>query len=156
MALRVAVPGAAAVLGATAVLLAGCASPVPVDAPALDDPALAICRALLGALPDTVDGQERREVSPPDAAAAAWGDPAIVLRCGVPPPAALADGAPLFEVDGTSWLPEPLEAGYLFTSAGRTVHVEVAVPDDYAPEVNAVVDLVAAVTATVPEAAADG
>jgi hypothetical protein len=37
-------------------------------------------------LPEQVEGQQRRDVEPAGPLAAAWGDPAIVLRCGVGPP----------------------------------------------------------------------
>jgi hypothetical protein len=50
------------------------------------------------------------------------------------------------------WFPEELERGYRFTTFGRSAFVEVTVPDDYRPEVNALVDLAAAVDAAVPRA----
>ena len=56
-----------------------------------------------------------------------------MLRCGVGVPAALTPTAELVTVDGVDWLPEPLTAGYLFSTVGRVVVVEVAVPDTYAP-----------------------
>lgn len=143
----------AALLGSA---LVGCSGPVEVAATAPGTEATATCSRLLDALPDTVDDQSRRAVTPEDALAAAWGDPAIVLRCGVDRPDAMTPDAQLFEVDGLGWLPEQLTGGYVFTTSGRTVYVEVTVPDDYAPEVNAVVDLGGVVAATVPETAAAG
>jgi len=135
----------------TVATLAGCSHPVDVDATTPDAGTTAACQELLDAVPDTVMDQPRRDVSPHDALAAAWGDPAVVLRCGVDKPAAMTPDAQLVEVDGVTWLPEPLSAGYLFTTYGRTAYVEVSVPDDYAPEGRALVDLAAAVTRTVPE-----
>lgn len=76
----------------------------------------------------------------------------MVLRCGVPSPAAYEPTAELVEVDGVEWFPEELERGYRFTTFGRSAFVEVTVPDDYRPEVNALVDLAAAVDAAVPRA----
>lgn len=134
------------------VALTGCARSVQVDVPSPDVGAATVCRQLLAALPDTVASRSRREVSPSGALAAAWGDPAIVLRCGVPEPAAMSPSAQVVEVDGVTWLPEELTAGYLFTTYRRAAFVEVSVPDDYAPEGSALVDLAAAVKQSIPEA----
>ena len=47
--------------------------------------------------------------------------------------------------DGFKWvelrLPEKLTQGYLFTTVGRMVNIEVAVPDAYSPEADALADL---------------
>ena len=63
------------------------------------------------------------------------------MRCGVANPAALTPTSQLVTVDGVDWLPEQLTEGYLFTSVGREVNVEVSVPDDYSPEADVLVDL---------------
>ena len=48
----------------TALLLVGCgADPVAVEVPDVTDDEAAACRDLVAALPDEVDGQERREVT---------------------------------------------------------------------------------------------
>ena len=138
-------------LAALTTALSGCSQAVSVDPPSPAATAEAACRSLLDALPDTVDGQPRRDVRPDGSLAAAWGDPAIVLRCGVERPAALTPTAQLVEVDGVSWFPEPLSAGYVFTSYGRQAFVEVTVPDVYAPEGDALVGLASAVSSTVPK-----
>jgi hypothetical protein len=62
--------------------------------------------------------------------------------------------ATVLEVDGVEWLPVPGEGGTFFTTVGRVAHVEVAVPDDYAPEADVLSDLTGPVTATVPQVAA--
>lgn len=66
-----------------ALLVGGCASAVPVDpATHATDPA---CAALVLATPDSLgNGLTRRHTTAQ--ATTAWGDPAIVLRCGVEPP----------------------------------------------------------------------
>jgi len=75
----------AAVAGAIALAagLAGCSTTVHLE-PAADanDPACANVSVLL---PDTVGGYER--VWTDAQATGAWGDPTVVLRCGVEPPA---------------------------------------------------------------------
>ena len=111
-----------------------------------------MCRRLADQLPQTVDAAERRAVSPDSPYVAAWGEPPIVLRCGVAKPAALQPTSELVTVNGVDWLPEPQEDGYRFTTTGRKAYVEVWVPDDYAPEVNPLVDLAAPVAAAVPVA----
>lgn len=106
--------------------------------------------ALAERLPDGLLGQPRRDVAPQSSRTAAWGDPPITLRCGVPRPAALRAASQLLTVDGVAWFPEQLTNGYRFTTYGRVTNVEVDVPDDYAPEANALVALAAAIRSTTP------
>jgi len=127
---------------------AGPAGPVPSPTGS----AAAVCAALAGALPPLVAGQPRAG-GPRSPFAAAWGDPAIQLRCGVARPAALAPASQLATVNGVDWFAEQRRGGYLFTTWGRVVYVRVWVPDRYAPEVNPLVDLAAPVARTVPPSA---
>ena len=139
--------GAAVCLAA--VLLSGCSSAaVEVGGPTRGP---AECRALLRALPDTVDKQSRRDVEPPGALAAAWGDPAIVLRCGVPTPQSLTASSSCAEVNGVGWFAEQRADAYRFTTIGRSANVQVQVPYDYQPAADALVDLAFAVREQVPE-----
>jgi hypothetical protein len=100
-------------------------------------------------LPDTVLDGKRRKVSP-GRFIAAWGSPAISLRCGVDKPAGLTAASACFEVNGVGWYAEQAAAGYLFTTIGRIAYVEVGVPSRYAPEANALVDLAVVVSAHDP------
>ena len=102
-------------------------------------------------LPGELDGQDRRETRPDSPLTAAWGDPPIVLRCGVPRPAAYNPTATLVEVDGVAWLPERTDEGYVFTTARRVADVEVRVPRAYAPEVDPLVDLAPVIRERLPE-----
>lgn len=77
-----------------------------------------------------------------------------MLRCGVARPAALRRTSELAAVNGVDWFAEELTAGYLFTSTARVANVEVTVPDDYAPEVDPLVDLASAVQRAVPNSPA--
>ena len=99
---------------------------------------------MIDALPRTVAGQDRRTTTP-EGLTAAWGDPPIVLRCGVPRPAALMPTSQLVTVDGVDWFAEPLSNGYLFTTYGRAAYVEVAVPSAYQPPAAVLTELAAAV-----------
>ena len=111
----------------------------------------AACRSLVEALPQHVAGQARRTVSPQGALAGAWGDPPIVLRCGVPEPAALRPSSACAVVDHVGWFVQELDEGYRFSTIGRATTVQVEVPYDYQPAANALVDLAGAVRGSVPQ-----
>ncbi len=133
-------------------VVSGCSGAVEVTAPSNVDPETAqICADLVGALPERVSGQDAQDTDPESTLTAAWGDPAIVLRCGVPRPAALQATSSLTNVNGVDWFAEELTGGYLFTTYGRQPYVEVTVPDTYSPEIGPVAELSATVADTVPE-----
>ncbi|HWJ08331.1 MAG TPA: DUF3515 domain-containing protein [Nocardioides sp.] len=131
-------PAAAAALLLTALVLAACGGPVDVDVPEMSAAERAACDRFTAALPATLAEQERDEVEPSDAPAAAYGDPAIVVRCGVPAP----DG-----FDLTSSCEQANGVGYFIpneqyddqgldltiTAAGYRPRVEVVVPAEYRP-----------------------
>lgn len=127
---------------AAGLLLAGCAAgPVAVDVPSVPEADAEACRALVDALPERVDGQERREVTGADGRAAAWGDPAIVLRCGVPEPEDFTDTATCVEANGTGWyVPDAVldsddeTLDVTMTAVGFRPRVEVLLPGDYRPD----------------------
>jgi hypothetical protein len=129
------------VLLATLVLLAGCSDAVKTTVPA--DAADPACSQVVSALPKTLLKQSRRDTDPKSPALAAWGDPAIILRCGVPPPGPTTDQCTA--VNGIDWVAQPLTDGYAFTTYGRTPAVQVLVPKHYAPETFALTGLSAAV-----------
>ncbi|SDU77402.1 DUF3515 domain-containing protein [Jiangella alkaliphila] len=134
--------------------LAGCGYGAVEVTPHEPEPGSAdVCAALRDALPDTVDDAVRRDVDPSSEYVAAWGQPPIVLRCGVAMPASYRPDAQLFEVDGVGWLADEGEGGLFFTAVDREILVEVAIPEDYAPEANVLGDLATAILDTVPERA---
>jgi hypothetical protein len=148
-------PRVCAAVGVSAFLLASCASestdPVPVaTASPTTARSDAACALLDQALPETVLDQVQRPTTPQSPTTAAWGDPEIVLTCGVGRPAARAPGAQLFDIQGITWFAEELTAGTRFTSEGRIANVRVDVPDDYRPEAEALIDLAPAINATIP------
>ena len=148
--------GAVACLAVVGVL-AGCDSgSVRVETPELGRVDEAACTSLVDALPDAVSDKERRPVDPEDAHAAAWGDPAIVLRCGVPEPEALDDTATCQLVNGVGWFVpqeqiEDQSADVVMTTIGRTQNVEVTIPAGYRPPAAAMVDLAPAVKKAIRE-----
>ncbi|MEI2777540.1 MAG: DUF3515 family protein [Tetrasphaera sp.] len=106
------------------------------------DPA---CAAI--AWPDAVADQPRRATDPDDPALSAWGDPAIIARCGLEaPPPTTTD---CLRVDDVDWLVQELSDGAAFTTYGRQPAIEVLIPDAYAPEPRWLPDLAAA-AATLP------
>jgi hypothetical protein len=120
----------AVALGATAVIvLSGCSSSVEIEP--TSQATSEVCRSVTSAWPDTAGGQARREVSSASAGAA-YGDPAIIARCGVPALAPTTDDC--IEVDGMGWVAQKLSDGTRFTTFGRDPALEVLVPIDYAPE----------------------
>jgi hypothetical protein len=131
--------------------------PAKVAVPRTGAAGAALCRELHAALPREVGGAKPRTTEPKSALTAAWGDPAITLRCGVPRPKALTPGSPgydptaeSFVINGVTWFPEQLAHGYRFTTLQRKVLVEVTVPHHYNPEVDPLTDLAAAVKRTDP------
>jgi hypothetical protein len=130
-------------------LLTGCAGSVDVDEYPTVKGTEVDCRALLADVPRSVAGQENADV--PGQVAAAWGDPAIILRCGVEKPDALTPSSPCFEVSDVGWLAETTADGYLFTTIGRAFHVSVEVPKAYDPAADALADLASTVKKHDPE-----
>jgi hypothetical protein len=135
------------VLLALSAALSGCKVDVPdTDVPAAQQKP---CASLVEALPDSVSDQERRDTTG-NPLSAAWGDPAIVLRCGVGTP---ADYDPLTgcqTANGVDWyVPEEgmndQKVDVVMTTYGRVPAVEVKLPARYRPPVAAMVDLTDAI-----------
>ncbi|MDQ3096511.1 MAG: DUF3515 domain-containing protein [Actinomycetota bacterium] len=135
---------------------AACSSPVALDPPDVDTDTAAACRALVDGLPETVDGQDARSVEPDDTLTAAWGDPAITLRCGVERPRRLQPTSFCFVVNDVGWYAEddrgtldgnaPPQGDVVFTTIGRSPYVEITVPpEDSRPAVDPLTDVAAAI-----------
>ena len=131
----------AAALATAGGLLVGCQDRggVHVDAYPTTKSSELDCAALLGDLPPSVAGQPRRLVA--GKIAGAWGDPPIILRCGVEKPAGLKPTSQCHEINGVGWLAERQSDGYLFTTIGRKHHASLEVPADYEPEADALADV---------------
>jgi hypothetical protein len=71
-----------------------------------------------------------------------------VLRCGVGTPRGFGPTSQCITVNGVDWYADKRRDSYVFTTIGRTVSVELTVPHDYRPEVNALVDVANAIKAT--------
>ncbi|MFI6577093.1 DUF3515 domain-containing protein [Nocardiopsis sp. NPDC050513] len=136
----------AAVLSAT-----GCgAGTVRMEPPEADETTTQACTAFVAALPDTLLDAERADVRPESDVMAAWGDPPIGVRCGIPRPAALTIDAPLQEVDGVPWLPVPADDPTMFVAVGHTAYVELTAPPSYGPPAAALTTLSTLVEEHIP------
>ncbi len=127
------------------VLLAACgagAVDVRGDAPAPDD--REPCRSLLDALPRSVADLPARETEPADGWGAAYGDPAVVLRCGVGEPDGFDAVAACTTVEGIDWyVPDvpPEQGDVVVTTVHRVPAVELRLPAVHWPPAAALVDL---------------
>jgi Protein of unknown function (DUF3515) len=123
-------------------LLAACSS-APGQAPRAADPA---CTKALRVAPATVLGLGRVPLGV--TGAIAWGDPHIVLRCGLQPLGPTT--ARCLNVNDQDWvLADPDADPVVFTSFGTDPAVDVAVPRSYQQPTGALVDL-APVAAALP------
>jgi hypothetical protein len=133
-------------------VIAGCTAdskePVPVSAPNPTGAGRAECQHLVDELPTTVDGLDPRGISPARALARAWGSPPAVLRCGVPTPRGLTAVSRCTDVNGVGWFAAQGANAVVFTTIGRSVNVELTVPNEYRPQADALVDVATAVKRT--------
>ncbi|WP_405516420.1 DUF3515 domain-containing protein [Streptomyces canus] len=143
------------------ITVAGCSSADDSASAAVPSPGAGVtklCRELDRVLPSKVDDQDRRDPEPASALTAGWGDPAIILRCGVERPSKMddpeADGV---EVNGVGWLLEKQDDGsFRFTTTLRKAYVEVKIPKDRTDDGMApLVDLAPTVKKAIPEGIAD-
>jgi hypothetical protein len=106
------------------------------------------CAALAKALPEQLDGRARRTTSPVTDLVAAWGSPAVVLRCGVP--AVRTSAGDHVDVDGVGWLTAgPVNGRVVWTTTDRTTSVELSVPESVNNQENLLGDLAPAVSGAV-------
>jgi hypothetical protein len=127
--------GAASVVGPTT----AARSELPVltvDVPPVTPQANASCPALMKILPLELMGEQSRRVRSASPFAYAWGDPAVVLRCGVPAPAGYVRGASAIQINGVQWYVDTSDAAAtVWTTVDRPVNVEMRLPSsvDSAP-----------------------
>lgn len=125
-----------------ALVTAGCGNQtVQMQPPEADAQTAEACSPLVADLPDTLLGADRATVQPESEIMAAWGDPPIGLRCGVPRPSALEMDSILEEVNGVAWLAQPEDAPTLYTAVEREAYVELTVPPSYGAPAEALITL---------------
>lgn len=134
-------------------------SPISLAPPSESAATAASCTKVLDALPVTLQDLAPRAVRSSSPFVVAWGEPAVVLRCGVGRPAALLPGsdALLFQAGqplSVYWLPVNQPTQNIFTTVDRAVFIEVTVPARYRqPPLSPLSDAIASAlarTCTVP------
>ncbi len=110
-------------------------APLPaltVSAPPSSVAAQAPCAQVISALPVQLGQLAPRVVhtQPDSPYVVAWGDPPVVLRCGVARPSGLVPNSSeqVFLAGDVYWLPVQQKNATLFTSIDRSVYVEISVP----------------------------
>ena len=107
---------------------------ISVAAPPSNPAAEAPCTKVLAQLPVDLDGLPSRPALSQSTFVVAWGDPAVVLRCGVPRPKGLVAGSDAFTtgVNGVYFWVDHQKKTTVFTVIDRAAYVEVTVPLTYA------------------------
>lgn len=129
--------------------LAACTSAVPAEAgPFAADP---LCAEVLVVVREggygELAGLPRRDTDAQSTAA--WGDPPVVLRCGVEPLGPTTD--PCLRVDGVDWVARESGGRTVLTTYGRFPAVEVSVPADQEVATDAVLAAVEPLVARLPQ-----
>jgi uncharacterized protein DUF3515 len=86
------------------------------------------CQELISALPTDLGDLPARPVDSPSPYVAAWGEPAVTLRCGVPRPPSFIATADVQQINGVSWFPERRGSTTAWVVVDRPVYVEVLAP----------------------------
>ncbi|OMQ15775.1 hypothetical protein A7K94_0207190 [Modestobacter sp. VKM Ac-2676] len=103
--------------------------PVEVDTPEVTPEAELACPVLMDQLPLELAGETARMVDSDSLFAAAWGDPAQVLVCGVDPVAPGQEDTTAFQLSGVQWLVDTADPeANVWTTVDRLVPVQVRVP----------------------------
>ena len=105
--------------------------PVQVQTPAVTPAADLACPVLMKQLPLELDGEQSRLVESDSPYAYAWGDPAVVLICGVDPPAGYVVGSSALQIDQVQWFVDSTSVAdtTVWTTVDRNVPVQVRVPE---------------------------
>ena len=121
--------------GAAAEVSGGSSTPredlpvLPVQVPAVTPEADASCPALMSTLTLELTGRPSRRVHSDSPYAYAWGDPAVVLICGVDRPAGYVVGASAIQINGVQWYVDATKPDTtVWTTIDRPVYVQISLP----------------------------
>jgi hypothetical protein len=102
-----------------------------VDVPPATPQTEAACPALMSDLPVDLAGEQSRRVDSATPYAYAWGDPAVVLICGVDRPAGFVRGAATIQINGVQWFVDTGDPDRtVWTTVDRPVYVQVTLPPE--------------------------
>lgn len=110
--------------------------PLPVDVPTVTPAADQYCPAVMRGLPLELAGEQSRPVQSDSPFAYAWGEPPVVLVCGVDRPAGWVVTASAIQINGVQWYVDTSDPDTtVWTTVDRPVYVEIALPSsvDSAP-----------------------
>jgi hypothetical protein len=103
--------------------------PLAVDVPPVTIEADAACPALMSALPLELAGEKSRPVRSSSPFAYAWGDPPVVLVCGVDRPAGFVATSGLIQIDAVQWyVDDSAPDTVVWTAVDRSVYVQLSIP----------------------------
>jgi hypothetical protein len=109
---------------------------LPVKVPPVTPEADASCPALMKTLPLELSGEQSRRVKSDSPFAYAWGDPAVVLICGVDRPAGYVVGVSSIQINGVQFYFDTTDPDTtVWTTVDRPVYVQISLPSsvDSAP-----------------------
>nr|WP_239521073.1 DUF3515 domain-containing protein [Blastococcus saxobsidens] len=102
---------------------------LPLDVPEVTPEAEASCPALMGNLPLELAGEPSRRVKSDTPYVYAWGEPPVVLTCGVDRPAGWVATASGIQINGVLWHVDTSDPDTtVWTAVDRPVYVEVRLP----------------------------
>jgi hypothetical protein len=141
--------GIAAVAIIATTLLAGCGKgAVQVSPPVLTPDLQERCSHLGNLLPHGLESLTPRVITPLTPVIHAWGNPAVILTCGVPVPTTYSPtSSETTEVDGVRWFEQPGSKLVVWTAllgsakAGTAVNVRLEIPTHYQGQGAFLVDL---------------
>jgi hypothetical protein len=123
-------PGPAEINGATPTQRANLPT-LRVEVPPATPDTERSCPALMSDLPVELAGEQSRRVDSDTPFAYAWGDPAVVLVCGVERPAGFVTGTATIQINGVQWYVDTSDPDTtVWTAVDRPVYVEVRLPAD--------------------------
>jgi hypothetical protein len=110
----------------------------------------AACARLAVEVPSRLEGHRIRVTSPKSPRVFAWGDPPILLRCGVARPAGYDPAGSVTVINGVDWWQRLDGRVVRWTVVGRAAYAELAVPTSYAEQGVFLVDLAEPVKRALP------
>jgi hypothetical protein len=102
---------------------------LPVEVPPATPAADASCPKLMSSLPLELSHEPSRRVKSDTPYAYAWGDPAVVLICGVGRPAGFVVGVSTIQINGVQWYVDTDDPDTtVWTTVDRPVYVQISLP----------------------------
>lgn len=103
--------------------------PLPVAVPPVTPEADQYCPGVMSGLPLDLAGEPSRPVQSDSPFAYAWGEPPVVLVCGVDRPEGWVVGASAIQINGVQWYVDTADPETtVWTTVDRPVYVEVSLP----------------------------